>query len=105
MSKRNGDHIKLSHLHLNLEKFWCLHSPFLLSDRDMNKQWQSPKRRKKPEGMNPKKQTDGNNSNKTEAGAMHSLKNMSDVSHKHKWSPQLLNYAELQDEVSRPWEP
>lgn len=52
--------------------------------------------------MNPKKQTDGNNSNKTEAGAIHSLKNMSDVSHKQKRSPQLLNYAELQDEVLRP---
>lgn len=52
--------------------------------------------------MNLKKQTDGNNSNKTEAGAIHSLKNMSDVSRKQKRSPQLLNYAELQDEVLRP---
>ena len=81
-------------------------SLFLLSPgRDINKEWQSQKRRKKPEGMNPKKQTDGNNSNKTEAGVIHSLKNMSDVSHKQKRSPQLLNYAELQDEVLRPWEP
>lgn len=41
--------------------------------------------------MNPKNQTDGNNSNNTEAGAIHSLKNMLDVSHKHKLSSDILN--------------
>lgn len=54
------------------------------------KQWHSQKRFfKKTEEMNPK-QTDGNNSNKTEARAIQRLKNVLAVNHKHKVSSEVL---------------
>lgn len=64
---------------------------FLFSLRRGIKQWYSQKRLKNQKEQTLNKQTDGNNSNKAEAGVIHSLKNMLDMSRKHKLSSEILN--------------